>query len=288
MRASKLIYKTVAGKDLRLLCVRPEGWNEADCRTAVVWIHGGGWVSGYPEMFLRHCEYFAARGAVAFSVEYRLLDYPQDPPIADSGNTVADCLTDCKSAVRYLRANAAALGIDPRRIVAAGDSAGGHLAACLGTIREFDAADENHAISAMADCVVNCNGIVDMTGKWRSKISPALYAANADAAEDWMAGHRMAAGLSPLYHISAGQPPALLLHGLRDTVVPPEEAAHYYDAQLAAGNVAELTLYPEFDHSFILYRYRGPDAEADRAIARMDEFLVAHGFLKADEGRRGQ
>jgi acetyl esterase len=274
IQSRNITYKTVAGKNLQLLCICPVDWNETDHRTAVVWIHGGGWTSGSADMFIPHCEYFAKRGAVAFSIQYRLADkLTGENSGVSPAVTVADCLTDCKSAIRYLRKHAGELGIDPSRIVVAGDSAGGHLAACLGTIREFDAPDEDLSISSMADVVIDCNGIVDMTLKWKQMIPETLLEKSEDEVARWLIRHELAKRLSPYYHVSAGQPPILILHGLKDATVVPEDSVKYYEAHLAAGNQAKLELYPESKHAFILYNYTATVAEIERAIAHIDDFL---------------
>jgi acetyl esterase len=120
-----LVFKTVGELPLRIFYSSPEKLKQGDKRTAVVFIHGGGWVNGGTDVFFMHARYFALRGAVGFSIEYRL--------VKPNGPYVADCLADCKSAIRYLRAHAKELGIDPNKIVVIGDSAGGHLTDCLGT-----------------------------------------------------------------------------------------------------------------------------------------------------------
>ncbi|QGQ95023.1 alpha/beta hydrolase [Paenibacillus psychroresistens] len=278
---TEFVYKTVSGTELRMLCTRPTDWQETDNRSAVVWIHGGGWTGGNAEMFIPHCDYFARRGAVSFSVQYRLADQltgekmPTLPAV-----TVADCLTDCKTAIRYLRKHARTLGIDPKRIVVAGDSAGGHLAASLGTIREYDAPNEELSISSKADVVIDCNGIVDMTLYWKQMIPNVwVHGESEDEISSWLARNELAKSLSPYYHVASGQPPVLILQGLQDTIVVPEDSVKYYEAHKKAGNHVKLVLYPESKHAFILYNYTATEAEVDRALAHIDEFLVTLGFL---------
>jgi acetyl esterase/lipase len=115
-------------------------------RPAILLIHGGGWGGGKPALMARHARWFAARGWVAVVVSYRLTARP--------GVTPHDCVRDCAAAMRWLRGNAERLGVDPARVAAAGDSAGGHLAAALATLPELD-----HA--AVPDAVVLWNPITD-------------------------------------------------------------------------------------------------------------------------------
>ena len=91
-----------------------------------MFLHGGAWRFGLADSYTRHVEYAVSRGAVGVSVEYRL---------ATEGRTVHHCIGDCAAAVRYLRENAAALGILPDKICVCGESAGDHLALCLGRRR---------------------------------------------------------------------------------------------------------------------------------------------------------
>ena len=96
-------------------------------RRSSSFFHGGGWKDGTPTVFYRHCKYFASRGIVAMSADYRVG--------RRDGAKPAQCVSDAKSAIRWLRQHAEKLGIDPNRIVASGGSAGGHLAAATGTIK---------------------------------------------------------------------------------------------------------------------------------------------------------
>ena len=115
---------------LRLHAFFPEGWRASDRRGAVVFFFGGGWTSGDPNQFYPHCRLLAARGMAAFAAEYRVKRREGVQPPA--------CVEDAKDAVRYVRAHAAELGVDPDRIAAGGGSAGGHLAACTAMIPDPD------------------------------------------------------------------------------------------------------------------------------------------------------
>ncbi|WP_274319530.1 alpha/beta hydrolase [Paenibacillus qinlingensis] len=259
---------------------RPEGWDAADTRSGVVWIHGGGWQGGQPEMMLRHCRLFAARGAVTFSIEYRLMlrDGQEAEPWQARG--VETCIEDCRSAMRYIRRHAAELGIDPQRIAVVGDSAGGHLAVSLATMDNYDAPGEVTSDSAMANAVVNCNGIIDFTGIWK-KFVPMIETgqAESDQVRAWLMRHEHAKELSPLHHVREGQPPMLILHGLLDSTVVPEEAVRFYEAYTAAGNEAELVLYPHLAHAFVLFDYKTEEQEVLKVIERIDQYLTKYNYL---------
>ena len=137
---------------LKLYVFEPEDWKPTDKRPAIVCFFGGGWTGGTPRQFLPQCKYLATRGMVAIAADYR---------VASRNHVKAvDCVRDAKSAIRYVRKNAARLGVDPQRIVAAGGSAGGHLAAACGTIAGFDEPNEDAGVSSRPNAMLLFNPAV--------------------------------------------------------------------------------------------------------------------------------
>ena len=134
------VFKEVGGVQLRLHIFKPDGHRPEDSRAGVVFFFGGGWQGGNPGQFQEHSKHLASLGLVSICAEYRVK--------GKHGTTPFECVADGKSAVRWVRAHAAELGIDPERIVAGGGSAGGHVAACTGTLREFDENDEDLRVSS--------------------------------------------------------------------------------------------------------------------------------------------
>ncbi len=117
----------------------------------IVYLHGGGWTSGNVSQFARQATHMAAKGFVGATIEYRLVpDFRFPAPVEDT-----------KAAVRWLRANATTYRIDTDRIGVAGGSAGGHLAAMLGTIphvAEFEGDGGNPGSSNRVQAVAAFNG----------------------------------------------------------------------------------------------------------------------------------
>src|SRR5437868_819606 len=109
-------YKTTPQGDLRVNLYFPPGWKKADRRPAIIFFFGGSCATGTPAQFASTAQYFATRGLVAVSAEYRIENIHHTPPRA--------CAEDAKSAIRWLRMNAARLGIDPTRLIAGGGSSG--------------------------------------------------------------------------------------------------------------------------------------------------------------------
>ena len=112
--AAAMAQEESTGKPLRLYVDSPQG--SAAARPAIVFFHGGGWRGFKATQFNHQAEYFASRGMVAIQVEYRRVgDVPKEAPVT--------CVQDTKSSMRWVRAHARELGIDPNRIAASGGSA---------------------------------------------------------------------------------------------------------------------------------------------------------------------
>lgn len=255
---------------------RPAGMAPDEARPAILLIHGGAWIGGTPEAFMHLARYFAERGMVAVNITYRLAK------AGESG--VDDCLIDCRSALRYLRGHASELGIDPSRIAVLGDSAGGHLAAALGTLDGFDHADDNLAVSGTPDAMILFNPIVDMTeGEWiRFAVGGEALADRKSKLPDAPEDIALAKSLSPVFHVRAGQPPVLLVHGTDDKIVPVGQAERFAEAAKAAGNRCDLILLPETGHAFIVPNYKSPESVVVAAAHDADRFLASLGWLSGD------
>src|SRR5438874_11513028 len=115
-----IIFKTTPQGDLKVHLYFPGDWKPGDHRPGILLFFGGGFTGGAPRQFTNMAEYFASRGMVAATPEYR---------IRNTHHTGVDkSIEDCKSAIRWLRSNTSSLGIDPGRIIAGGGSAGGTCA----------------------------------------------------------------------------------------------------------------------------------------------------------------
>lgn len=118
------VYKKTPTRDLCLYIDFPNDWKPSDKRPAILWFFGGAWSQGDPTLFKPQAEYFAKRGVVGICVDYRIGRVDgRDPSM---NNDLRGAL-DGKTAIRWVRKNAGKLGVDPDRIMAGGDSAGGHI-----------------------------------------------------------------------------------------------------------------------------------------------------------------
>ncbi|MDD4101740.1 MAG: alpha/beta hydrolase [Kiritimatiellae bacterium] len=232
-----VVYKNVGQRALSLHVFNPEGFKDGDRRPAFVTFHGGGWSGRSAEYFYPYADEFAQRGMVGVSVEYRLLNKKQ-------GITVFDCVKDARSAIRFIRANARMLGIDPERIVVSGGSAGGHLAAATALFDDVNDPQDDLSVSCRPDLLVLYYPVIDTSaeGYGQKKIG-----------ERWRE-------LSPVDHVKPGLPPTLLLHGTKDTVTPIAGAERFRRAMLSAGNVCELITQEGGVHGYFIYEKEPFDA----------------------------
>ena len=203
---------------------------------AVVIIHGGGW-SGGEKRAAREINIgttLALNGYVGMSIDYVLANSEHPGP------TWPQNLHDCKTAVRWLRANAERLQVDPAHIGVIGGSAGGHLAAMVGlTGGELDPPGDG---DTRVQCAVDLYGPVlwfeqrDLTmfRKTRAE-APELYK-QAD----------------PRSHIDKSDPPLLILHGTADKTVPVADSEALAAAMKAAGAAHQLEIIPDAPHTFHL------------------------------------
>ncbi|MEM7312196.1 MAG: alpha/beta hydrolase fold domain-containing protein [Planctomycetota bacterium] len=183
-------------------------------RPALVVIHGGGWHNGDKAegQWRRLPLEYASEGYVCISVNYRLL--------SDKKTTLADCIADCKCAVRWLRANAKTYNVNPNRIGAFGNSAGAHLVATLGLATkdrkmEGDGPHQEHSSMVQAVCCVatptdftDWGGDQSKGNYWQNRLLGKLDR------DEWLTK------VSPVYLASKKAPPFLIIHGTKDTTVP--------------------------------------------------------------------
>jgi acetyl esterase/lipase len=258
----------------------PDLQSDMQIPAAIVFFFGGGWVGGTPEQFYPHCKYLASRGMMAMAAEYRVR--------SRHGTTPFESVADGKSAVRWIRANADRLGIDAKRVVAAGGSAGGHVALCTAMVPGFDGpglggvggpdnpSDEDLSVSCVPNALVLFNPVVDTSMmKWgtgtRTSSAPSVAPPNASSEV-----------LSPTHHIVPGLPPMLIFHGTADQTVPFESVVRFSLKMQAAGNTCELVPFEGHGHAFFNYG-RHDNVPYEKTMQATDAFLVELGFLEVQE-----
>ncbi len=223
---------------------------------AVIFVHGGGFRGGSKDAGIPLVIAFAQGGYLAVTIDYRLAGAAGFPA----------AVHDCKAAVRFLRANAKELGIDPWRIGIVGPSAGGYLSALIGTSGNDGALEgdlEPSGVSSTVQCVVDISGPIDFTrfedGVRREYLTLWL-------GDDLQAYKRRAKEASPLTYIDDADPPFLLIHGTADKIVPLEQAQLFNAALIAAGVETE----------YLAVEGAGHALHQPELLVRIGEFFDRH------------
>jgi acetyl esterase/lipase len=262
-------FKRVGDVDLKIYIVNPADLKPGDKRPAVVFFFGGGWKNGSPAMFLYQCRYLASRGVVAISADYRVADR--------NGVKAAECVRDAKAAMRYVRASATRLGIDPDKIAAAGGSAGGHLAAAVGLVPGFDeTGDDATGISPAPNAMLLFNP--------GALIAPDAASTDKKDQERY-ARMKKAMGveprdLAPGEHVRPALPPTLIMIGTADPAFA--AAQQYADRLKHAGNRCDLRAYEGEPHGFFNLG-RKNNAPFASTLKDVDHFLTSLNWLTAPD-----
>jgi acetyl esterase/lipase len=261
--ARDIVYRQVGRVRLRVDIYRPRAAKGP--HPAVLYVHGGGWITGTRRQSRFMMYELAAAGSVVFAVSYRLAPWFPMPA----------AIEDVKAAVAWIRANAAKYGADPEQIVAMGGSAGGHLAALVALTPNdprfqpgFESADTR------VQGAVVLYGVHDLESAFRDDGSTAMAfllerlvfrARYRDDPERF----RLAA---PLRHVRADAPPMLFVHGLVDRVVPVEHSRAILGRLRGVGaEHAHLLEVPLGQHAFEVF----PTPLHQRSVRVIVRFLEA-------------
>lgn len=202
-----LVYSEVGKRELHLDILIPPS-APGKTHPAVILIHGGGWRSGDRSQTIPMARRLAGHGYVAAAVEYRLSPEALYPA----------AVHDLKAAIRWLRANAAQFHIDTTRIASLGFSAGGQLAALLGTTNDnpaFEGTTGSPAHSSSVQAVVDIDGVLDFNTL--DEIGSDSVAAKTKAASLWFGGTiyekpHLWLEASPLSHVGRTTPPIAFIN----------------------------------------------------------------------------
>jgi acetyl esterase/lipase len=245
--AEKILYKKTPQEDMYMYLLRPLH-QTTKVLPAIVYFTGGGWVDGDVCDQIPNAAWFRDNGIIGIEADYRVKSRHGTSPI--------ECIQDAKSAIRYVRTHAKELGIDPNMIIAAGGSAGGHLAACT-FLNGGDTPGEDLSISSKPNALVLHNPVLgEGFGKEFFDIYPEF---------------------SPILHIHKGWPPTILSNGTRDTTTPFVVAEKFTRLMKEAGNVCELIPVKDAKHSCD-WPVSNPNFLA--TIQRMTYFLKEQKFIK--------
>lgn len=213
----------------------------------VVWIFGGSWKFGWKSfhVVLRDLTKY---GIAVASIQYRVSEQATYPAQ----------IYDCHDAAQWLRENGAKYGIDPTKIGASGESAGGHLAALMGTCENTPNIKAVCALYPPTDMV---------------KLGREYFKPTRPSAIDLLFGGPIETKLqaareaSPMNHVSSKSPPFYLIHGANDELVKPFHSIDFQKKLQAAGVEAELVIVPNKKHWFSL---------TDDQISKVAAFFNRH------------
>ena len=165
-------------------------------------------------------------------------------------------MSDAKSALRWVRRNAASLGVDPNKIVASGFSSGGHLVACASMLNILDEPGEDTTISAVPNAMIFSSSCFDPTlDPWFVKQVEQRYHPRS---------------VSPNHIVRSGLPPSLVIHGTEDKMCPFWTAEQFTGSMKKTGNRSELHRLQGATHFYFLEKkYR------DEAIQAEVRFLTS-------------
>ena len=265
-RFADIEYARVMGyRPLRMDLVLPP--SASGLVPVVLWIHGGAWLFGsrlHGANTEPVCRALLDRGVAVALVEYRFSGEALFPA----------CLHDVKAAVRWLRQFGASVGVDSDAIGVWGESSGGHLAAFValnGTEERLEGTvGVTGCSSKVAAAVAWCPPTdflamgPDGTG-WPDPTTPEALLIGGPT----QARRQEAAFASPVNHVRPGAAPILVVHGLQDGLIPPQQSALLHEALQAAGATSELEWVDGAGHVFFGV---DPDPLAERAA----DFLVRH------------
>lgn len=247
-------FKTVDGFNLNVHIFLPDTVYQKTKRPVMVYFSGGSWTKGTPEWDFYNCESYAKKGWVAVSVEYRVADRYETTPF--------EAVKDARSAIRWLRMNANKYNIDTNRIVASGNSAGGHLVLTTALSNEVNENTDNPKISATPNLLL---------------VNAGVYNLYADESTDWISRGQKNKNdvkkISPQHLLKTGLPPMLIIHGTNDQSVDYKSAKAFSDEMKRLENEIEFQTLEGAPH-YIWYdrRFSG------RVASLRKEFLKKYGY----------
>jgi acetyl esterase/lipase len=230
-----VVYATAGERPLKLDVYKPAEGNGA----AVLLVHGGGWSRGSKDMLVEHCRALANQGFTALAQEYRLNGEAFFPAN----------IHDVKRAIRWAKSHAGELGFDPDRLCLEGHSAGAHLvllAAGTPDDTRLDPPEGAGGVSASvaAVCAIYPPVLFHVGEARPSGSLPARALLGGGASDE------AAALASPIEHVTAAFPPAMLLHGDADKVVPVSASRRFEERLRAVGGKCDLHIYAGLPHGF--------------------------------------
>lgn len=266
-----MVYQQYSDTTLKIYYRQPA--NVSGLKPAILFIHGGAWTGGSASTFFPYINYFALRGMVGISIDYRL--------IAKETDDIMNCIADCKAAIRFVKLHAKELGVDTNQIVLSGESAGGHLAACMVMLDPTRANNQRGSAKAL----VLFNPVLNLaTPTFIKYLDAGLLKKkniNADSLMNQALLVSKAKAISPLFLSSKLVPNTILINGTEDKTTPPHFAEQFAQNLNQVGS-CKLVLLPNTAHAFAVAHYRAPEAITVSALEMVDVFLKEAKLIKGN------
>lgn len=251
---TSFVYKETPTRSLKLNVYYPDHKLPAAHLPGIVFFFGGGWVNGNPSHFHNQCMYLSQRGMIAIAADYRIK--------SKDGTSPVESIMDAKSAMRWIKQNAAMMGVNAQQLAAAGGSAGGHLAASTALIKDFNDPDDDLSVSSVPNALILFNPVID--------VSERGYGAEKLGENSQKA--------SPVHHVKGSVPPTLIFHGTNDNTVPFENVERFDSLMEKYGNECELVPFQNRGHGFF-NPGRMENVDFKETLFLTDKFLRQHGYL---------
>jgi len=213
-------YKTVGPYQLDMHMFLPDKPADGKKHPVMVYFHGGSWSEGKPDWFFEACKNDAKNGWVSCAVEYRIY--------GRQGTLPFEAVKDARSALRWLRQHAAEYQIDTGRIVAYGNSAGGHLVLTSAMAGQWNEKTDDLRFNPSPNVLLVNSGVYDLTDNLTAWIRRTLP--DKDLVKQ----------ISPNFLVRRGLPPILAIHGTNDGNVSFASAKVFDDEMMKAGNPLEF------------------------------------------------
>jgi len=263
-------YKSVDGHDLKIWFFNPTITSKTNASApAMLFFFGGGWQGGSPTQFVKYCELLSERGMVGIVADYRVK--------SRQGVQAKTCVEDALDALQYVTKNADRLGIDPKRIGVGGGSAGGHLAASLGTIHVDDpSAPKLMALFNPATVLAPIpSNLLDTPLKVLQKLEQINAAIQAKEGQLRDRIGLEPVELSPFHHVANNSPPTIIFHGTNDKIVPYDSAILFASHLRKKGVYVDFKTYEEAGHGFF-----NREPYFSQTAKELDAFLLNLGWLE--------
>ena len=261
-------YKSVEGHNLKIWVFNPTiiELEKNASAPAIIFFFGGGWNSGSPTQFVKYCERLSEHGMVGIVADYRVK--------SRHGVQAKTCVEDALDALRYVTENADKLGIDPLRIGVGGGSAGGHLAASLGTIHASDpAAPKVMALFNPATVLAPIADDLSHGSLGEFEKMNASYQAKEEHLRTRIGLEPVE--LSPFHHVASNSPPTIIFHGTNDKAVPYDSAKLFASQLRKNGVFVDLMTYEGAGHGFF-----NREPYFSQTAEELEAFLLNLGWLE--------